>query len=65
MSESTMMLGQYWINWTYSEVPGHTPGATAYNTANERDAIVADRARWRSGCYPSSTFETDNKGDVI
>jgi len=59
------MHGQYWISWSYSNVPGHTPGATPYNTAAERDAIAADRTRWRNDCYPSGIFETNAKGDVL
>lgn len=59
------MGGQYWINWAYSNIPGHTPGATPYNTWQERQNVLDNKDLWKTDCYPSSTFETNHKGDVI
>jgi hypothetical protein len=57
--------GKYWINWTYNGIPGHTPGVTFYVSDHERNKVLEDKTRWKFDCYPSSTFETDAKGDVI
>lgn len=57
--------GEYWISWSYSNIPGHTPGATAYATKAARQEVLDNKEKWKTDCYPSRTFETDARGDVI